>query len=274
MRVRDYCRKSMEFLVGANYLPGYQISGPFDKGVPRRQAVFLPEHMILAHYAIAEGALYADRAAWDAAYRYIRSFTAAGIGGGKSIVFPQWCGKFPNLDAGDLLGMISSAMTQSGMVLKYRNDTAHTASFEAIDDCKVSGLPEPYGKYLQLVLRRAGWDNPVQLRLLANVRAVALPLAPGAPAKFESYLELETSTLAPPLMESAANRLAMLLPVRLQARQASLATMAQASLVPHAAALLPRAPAAPGTLSPVLTPAIARPGTPPPPKLYPVKRRP
>jgi hypothetical protein len=236
MRVRDYCRKSLEFLVQRNFVPNYQVSGPFARGAPRPSALFRPEQMILAHYAIAEGPLYANPATWEATYKYIKSFTATGVGAAaKNCLFSSWCGNFPDLDADDLLGLVTSALTQCGLNLKHRNDTARTASFEAVDDCKVSALPEPYGKYLQLVQHKAAWDNPVQLRLFVNVKAVALPAAPGAPFKTQSHIELETSTLTPTLMDSAARRLASALPTRLQRLQFNMPALSETAVLQESA---------------------------------------
>jgi hypothetical protein len=254
MRVRDYCRRSLEFLVQNKFLPDYLVTGPFNRGAPRPQAVFRPEQMIVAHYAVAEGPLYANRAAWDAAFKYIKSFTATGVGAAqKTCVLPQWCGIFAEFDTEDLLGLVSSALTQSGLTLKIRNDTARTATFEAQDDCKVSSLPEPYGKYLQLVQNKAGWDNPVQLRLLLNVRVVSQPAPPNARFRFQTHVDLDASTLAPPLLENAAKRLNSLLPARLQAKQLNLTSLSQSAVLLQAGRHLGAAPA--------------------PPTLYPVQRR-
>jgi len=199
-RARDLCRQSLEYLVARGLLSPYQLSGRFIKPLPRANAVFRPEHLVLAHYSVADGPLYRDPGGWEQVYRLVRSFFAASAAQMNS---QRWkldrCyGTFGDRDPLKLFRDLLSVFNQCGFRNADVKEPDLTAQLELTESVKVSSLPEPYGKWMQLRQGRPDWDGPVDLKVIARYR-VYTELDP--PSKqFQTFLDLELSTLAVPVV--------------------------------------------------------------------------
>lgn len=205
MRVRDIVRGSFAAAVRAGTLRDYRSSGRFNR--PERfGAVFRTADRRSAHYARAEGPVYADAAAWHRAFSFVHDFTAGHAA--RAIVQPpyrlQRCfGSFGRTDPTDAMHCVVAAMEGAGLRRLAIDETAGEALFDAADSVPLEALPEPYGKWLMLQKGQLRWDKPVALRLLARCRfEQSYPAATGHEAWPETYLTLSLSAPAVSLLEA------------------------------------------------------------------------
>jgi hypothetical protein len=206
-RGRDLCRQSLAYLIDHGFLSEYVESGRFVPPPPRARAIFSPEQLMLSHYAQKEGILYWFAAQWELAFKLVRSFTAgAAVRGQQNRWQLEQCyGSFGDLDVQALFQHVTSAFVWCGFRTTDTNDVHRSAQFELTDTCNVMSLPEPYGKWLQLKEGRPQWKMPVELKVVARC-AVQREFTTR-----QTFLHLELSTLAAPLIMALANELADLL---------------------------------------------------------------
>ena len=200
-RGRDLCRASLAWRGDRGLRPGYAASGRFVEPPAGQYRIFRPEHLIVAHYAALEGALYADAAAWETAFRLVRGFTAGGAFRGRGAGFPAGAALAPlgDVDPPAALRSAVSAFTRCGFRCVDTSEIQRSAAFELTDACKVMDLPEPYGKWLVRRDGRPQWKNPVELRVTARC---ALEAGRGGIS-----LAIEVSAPAPPLVPVLAREI-------------------------------------------------------------------
>jgi len=199
-------QRSLDWFIDQHLLGSYQPSGRFAK--PRFSRPLIPEEFRrLAHYRNCVGALYRDRADWEFAYRLIAGFTLSGRKGGhEQLMLPSLYGRLP-AKLEKVLEQLPFAFEQAGFQALAPNPGLRELRFRASGNCRVSDLPEPYGKWQQIQLGRPRWDERVELEVEAHCTLRGLSSA-------ETGLAIELSAIAPPVLDDLARALS----ARLQAR--------------------------------------------------------
>lgn len=166
MRVRDIVRISFGRLIESGALPHYarpERSGPSIGGDGRR------DREKLSRPFVPTLGLYADLVAWRQAVDFIRAFTAAGPRAQWQI--PAWSGSFGEMPAEELLHQLGAGLAGCGLRPLVSKTPAHMVCFEATDSPTVSGLPAPYGRWLEIHEKRSCWKEKIDLRLVVCARA-------------------------------------------------------------------------------------------------------
>lgn len=189
--VKQWSQASLRLLVDEGLLEGYVDSGKFTR--PRITRPIVPEEARrLAHYRPCEGPLYQDEAAWQAAYRLVKSFVASGAGGGERLTLRSLYGRIPE-EIDVVFGRLPQVLQRLGFSTT-EDKASRTVRFEASGQAKVADLPEPYGKWLQIKEGRPRWDEPAELELRGACRLRDL-------GQLETALDLELSAFAFALLD-------------------------------------------------------------------------
>lgn len=212
-RTRDLCRQSLVYLTKNSLLPSYLESGPFRKRVHHGRPVFRPEQLMLAHYCLAEGALYSDLRDWKFAFDLVRSFSVGGASRQRQSgwTLERCFGSFGQLEPRDLYRHLLSAWARSGFTARDANESRLSAQFELQDSCKVTQLPEPYGKWLHIQEGLPRWDDPVELKAAVECRVWTKVEPQGSPRKYQTFVDMNLSTLMPTLVQTTGELLVELL---------------------------------------------------------------
>lgn len=202
MRVRDIVRRSFDLLQADGTLPSYRRQRRFVPPPPRYNMPWRPEQLEILHHGAADGSLYDNTEKWGAAIAFIKAFTAAAAGRGELPWRVEgFCGSLGEVPADDLLHRLSAVLASYGMHPAGSDAIAHTVTFEATDNPKISALPEPYGKWLQVMKRRPRWGEPAALRLVVRARACIVLRSDGG---FDSFVDVALSAPAVSLLHSLA----------------------------------------------------------------------
>jgi hypothetical protein len=212
MRVRDIVRASFDRVIEAGILPPYEWRGRFVPPPVRHNPTWRTEQVELIHYAGLDTGLYADLDAWRRAVAFIRAFTAGSAGrGGLPWRIAGWGGSFGEVPAPDVLQHVTLALGACGLRALPPNPITYTGYFEASDSPAISALPEPYGRWLQVREGQPRWNDKVELRLAARVRA-RVALRPDG--RFDGFADLDLSAPAIALIDLAATAMGRPLPQR------------------------------------------------------------
>jgi hypothetical protein len=173
---------------------------------PNRSApkkIFSRDDRALAHYAACQGALYESREQWQAAFRFVESFTKKGRErhGGKGILLPTVFGAFGGVKPKTLFDKVCHGFNRRRFSCLDKDEVNLSAVFSLTEACKTLDLPEPYGKWLQLEMKRPQWsENDIDLEFEARARVYT-----GAGG--ETYLDFTFSTFALPLLRDLGGEL-------------------------------------------------------------------
>jgi hypothetical protein len=213
IRTRELCHESLKFAITERLLPGFKKSGRY---IVQRE--FKGGHTIdqdikiIAHYAAAEGPLFADERAWRQAKDLVAAFTRKEASGfnRRKWPLPRLFGPVDGIAPGDLLAQSEAALLRFGFVTIDRNDRSFTAAFSSADSCTVMDLPEPYGKWLQWE-GKPRWKQDIELEVDLRCQFFSEDAQGGSPDAFESFVSVEVSALAAPLFVVLERELAGLL---------------------------------------------------------------
>jgi hypothetical protein len=206
VRVRDVIVQSLDALVHAGLLPDYPPKVRTSTAPPRRGSPFSSDMLRAISLGDRSHPFYSDQTAMNRAVALVESFKASAAATYPRPYFLPHCfGPLGTVPLADAHLHVEEALKSVGLRVTSHNSVANSGSFELAEQTTVEKLPHFYGTGLADRYGRDPWRDPVDLRLVVDIRLVVAPSSGGTLERFAAF---ELSAPAISLLEMVQLRLA------------------------------------------------------------------